>query len=93
MEQVNDLRLVSFDVLFAKGDRVAIRYTAEGHHKGEPHGDIPATGRKAHWTAAALFRAKGGKLTEFIKEWNKLAMWEQLGWPVAECLSQQHATT
>ncbi len=29
MEQVNDLRIVSFDVLFAKADRVCLRYTAE----------------------------------------------------------------
>ncbi len=92
MKQVNDLRLVSFDVIFAKADQVAIRYTAEGHHRGEPHGSIAPTGRKACWTAAALFRAKDGKLTAFIKEWNKLAMWEQLGWPTEECRSQQNAS-
>ncbi len=88
MRQVNDLRLVEFDVLFAHGDRVALRYSAEGSHRGEPHGEIPPTGRQARWTAAGLFRIEGGKLAEFIKEWNKLAMWEQLGWPVEECLSQ-----
>lgn len=27
------------------------------------------------------------KLPEFIKDWNKLSMWEQLGWPVHECLT------
>jgi predicted ester cyclase len=86
MKQVNDLHFVGFDVLFAKGDRVALRYTAEGSHSGEPHGDIPPTGKKARWTASALFRVEGGKLAEFIKDWNKLSMWEQLGWPVEECL-------
>jgi len=88
MKQVDDLHFVGFDVVFAEGDRVALRYTAEGSHRGEPHGDIPPTGRTARWTAAALFRVEGGKLAEFIKEWNKLAMWEQLGWPVEECLTQ-----
>jgi predicted ester cyclase len=88
MRQVNDLHIVNFDVLFAKGDRVCLRYTAEGHHKGEPHGSVAPTGRKAQWTASALFRAEGGKLTEFIKDWNKLSMWEQFGWPIEECLTQ-----
>jgi len=86
MKQVNDLHFVSFDVLFAKGDRVCLRYTAEGSHSGEPHGDIPATGRRATWTACAVFRASNGKLVEFIKDWNKLSMWTQFGWPQTECI-------
>ena len=53
MRQVNDLRLISFDVLFAKGNWVCLRYTAEGSHSGEPHGEFPPTGKKARWTAAA----------------------------------------
>jgi predicted ester cyclase len=88
MSQVADLHLVNLDVIFAKGDRVCLRYTAEGSHCGEPHGDIPPTGRRARWTAAALFRIEGGRLVEFIKEWNKLFMWEQLGWPIEECLTR-----
>lgn len=87
MEQVNDLHIVSFDVLFADADRVCLRYTAEGAHRGEPHGDIQPTGRTARWAAAALFQVRDGKLVEFIKEWNKLPMWEQLGWPAEECLT------
>ena len=87
MQQIADLHIVSFDVAFAKGDRVCLRYTAEGSHCGEPHGDIAATGKKARWTASALFRVEDGKLVEFIKDWNKLAMWEQFGWPLAECLT------
>lgn len=87
MEQVNDLHIVSFDVLFAKADRVCLRYTAEGAHGGRPHGDIAPTGRTARWSAAALFQVQEGKLVEFIKDWNKLSMWEQLGWPVEECLT------
>ena len=88
MEQVNDLRLISFDVVFAQGPWVCLRYTAEGSHSGEPHGAIPPTGRKARWTAAALFRVENERLAEFIKEWDKLAMWEQFGWPLEECLSR-----
>ncbi len=89
MEQVNDLHIVNFDVLFCSGDQVALRYTAEGAHRGQPHGDIEPTGRTARWSAAALFRVQDGKLVEFFKDWNKLSMWEQLGWPLEECLTQR----
>jgi hypothetical protein len=91
MKQVNDLYLVSLDVFFAHGNRVCLRYTAEGSHSGEPHGSIPATRRTARWTAAALFRVENEKLSEFIKDWNKLSMWEQLGWPTEECLTRAPA--
>lgn len=89
MKQVIDLHFVSFDILFAKADRVCMRYTAQGTHSGEPHGDIIPTGRKSRWTACALFRIEDGKLIECIKEWNKLAMWEQFGWPTEECLASK----
>jgi hypothetical protein len=49
------LHIVNSDVLFFHGDGVAIRYRAEGVHAGEAHGEIQPTGRKAQWTAAALF--------------------------------------
>jgi predicted ester cyclase len=88
MKQVNDLHLISFDVMFASGHWVALRYSAEGSHCGEPHGSIPPTGKRARWTAAALFRVDNGKLAEFIKEWDRLSMWRQLGWPLEECLSR-----
>jgi predicted ester cyclase len=88
MEQVNDLHLVSYDVLFGADDRVCLRYTAEGAHRGAPHGDVPPTGRRARWSAAAIFQVTDGRLAEFIKEWNKLSMWKQLGWPTSECLTQ-----
>jgi predicted ester cyclase len=87
MKQVNDLHIVGFDVFFGADDRVCLRYTAEGTHRGDPHGDIPPTGRTARWSAAAIFQVHNGQLREFIKDWNKLSMWEQLGWPASECLA------
>nr|WP_322713599.1 ester cyclase [Nostoc sp. ChiSLP03a] len=89
MKQVNNLHFVSFDVLFAKEDKVCLRYTAEGNHSGQPHGNINPTGKKAQWTATGTFRVENGKLAEFIKDWNKLSMWEQFGWPIEECLTQK----
>jgi predicted ester cyclase len=86
MRQINDLRIINFDVFFAKDNRVCLRYSAEGSHRGEPHGALQPTGRTAQWNAAAIFRLENGKIAEFIMNWNKLPMWEQLGWPTEECL-------
>jgi predicted ester cyclase len=95
LKQIDDLRITNFDVFFAKDNRVCLRYSAEGSHMGEPHGAIQPTGRVARWNAAAIFRLENGKIAEFIKEWNKLSIWEQLGWPLEECLvstDQQQST-
>ena len=86
LEAVNDLHFVSFDEFFAQGDRVCLRYTAEGSHSGKAHSGIAPTGNKARWSASAIFRVEDGKLKEFIKDWNKLHLWQQLGWPLQECL-------
>lgn len=64
MKQIADLHLVSFDAIFAKDDLVCIRYTAEGSHCGEAHGSIAASGKKARWTAAGIFRCQDGKSYE-----------------------------
>lgn len=89
MRQVSDLRLVENDVLLAEGDRVAVRDAAEGHHRGASHGTIARNGRETRWTAAAPVRAQDGKPGEFIKEWNRPAMRERLGWPVEACLAAE----
>jgi predicted ester cyclase len=80
MSSLSDLHIVSFDVIHAKGPLVALRYTAEGTHKGEPHNGIEPTGKHGKWTASGLFEVHDGKITSFIKEWDKLHMWKQLGW-------------
>ena len=41
----------------------------------------------AHEYTCALFRVEDDKLVEFVKEWNKLPMWQQLGWPIEEGLT------
>lgn len=80
MSAIADLHIVSYDVLFAKDGHVLLRYSAEGTHCGEAHNGIEASGRKAKWTASAIFEVKGGKIKSFTKEWDKLNMWTQLGW-------------
>lgn len=64
MKSINDLRIIDFDYLIAKDNQVALRYSAEGTHSGEAYKDIQPSGRKAKWTAAALFQLNDqGKIT------------------------------
>jgi len=94
MREINDLHLTSFDVFFSKGDSVCLRYSAEGSHSGASHGQLAPTGKTARWTACGIFRIEDGKLVEFIKEWDKHSVWEQLGWPVEEgSVDQAHAAS
>lgn len=80
MSAIADLHIVSYDIVFAKNGHVLLRYSAEGSHCGQPHNGIEASGKKAKWTASAIFEVQGGKVKSFIKEWDKLNMWKQLGW-------------
>ena len=79
MAAIADLHIVSYDMVFAKDGHVLLRYTAEGSHCGEAHNGIEPSGKKARWTAAAIFEVKEGKIYSFTKEWDKLNMWKQLG--------------
>ena len=74
MKSVNDLRILRFDRVFAKNGHVLLRYTAEGTFGGEPYMDIPANGRKAQWSAAAIFEVEDGKVKHFTKDWDQKVM-------------------
>ena len=57
-----DLRFTVED-LIADGDKVAVRYTAHGTHKGNFMGVAP-TGKEVTWTAVTLFHLVNGKIQE-----------------------------
>ncbi|KAL2439021.1 hypothetical protein ABEF95_015532 [Exophiala dermatitidis] len=85
MESVADLHIIRFDQVFAKNGHVLLRYTAEGSHCGKPYKGIPASGRHAQWSAAAIFEVEDGKIKSFTKDWDQKTMQIQLGWaPVKE---------
>ena len=71
MASLSDLHIKSIDILFAKNGHVLLRYSATGSHIGEPHNGIEPTGRRAHWTASAIFEVRDGKVHSFTKEWDK----------------------
>lgn len=92
MDCLPDLHIIQYDYICfdEKNRRVALRYSAEGTHTGKNYfkdESIRPTGKHAKWHAAALFELdEQNKITLFIKEWDKLDMWNQLGWPQKDCI-------
>jgi predicted ester cyclase len=62
---------VTYDDVLAEGDRVAIRFTCRGTHKGEFMGVAP-TGRQIYFMGLSIARFVKGKVAE---------MWEFLDTP------------
>lgn len=76
-EAFPDVRMTVEDV-FSEGDRVALRWRAEGTHRGELEGLAP-TGVHAEVTGISVDRWQGGKVVESWTQWDNLGMARQLG--------------
>ena len=61
--------------MFGEGDRVVIRYTYRGTHKGDLMG-IPPTGKQVAVTGIGIMRVANGKILE---EWINNDLMQQLG--------------
>jgi predicted ester cyclase len=64
--------------LVAEGDKVAIRWSWRGIHKGEYMGIAP-TGKQVTMTGISILRIVGGKIVEEWGESDNLGFMEQLG--------------
>lgn len=72
-----DLRLTPEDMV-AEGDRVVVRFTLSGTHKGELMGIHP-TSRKVTITGIQILRVASGKIAENWINLDALGMLQQLG--------------
>jgi steroid delta-isomerase-like uncharacterized protein len=72
-----DLHMTVDDVL-AEGDKVAVRWSATGTHRGELMG-IPPTGKRVTVTGMIMSRCAGGKFVEEHEIFDSLGMLQQLG--------------
>ena len=63
---------------FGGGDRVAVRFTSRGTHRGELMG-IPPTGRQPAWTGIEIYRVTGGKIVARWVNVDLLGLVRQLG--------------
>lgn len=66
------------DDVIADGDRVAVRMTFKGVHKG-PMGDLPATGNAVSQPFMIIYRVAGNKIVEHWTSMDRLALMQQLG--------------
>jgi steroid delta-isomerase-like uncharacterized protein len=72
-----DLTLTNEDVV-AEGDKVALRWTARGTHKGPLMG-LPPTDHEVTLTGIDILRIADGRIVERWGEFNGLEMLQQLG--------------
>ncbi|MDQ3657461.1 MAG: ester cyclase [Chloroflexota bacterium] len=72
-----DLR-IAVDDMVAEGDRVAVRYSSQGTHRGDALG-VPATGQAAEGTGMDFFRIADGKLAERWAELDFTGLLVQIG--------------
>ena len=68
----------SVDDLFADGDRVAVRVTLRGTHKGEFLG-IPPTGKQLNVSGIGIYRIADGKIAEVWGLRDHIGTMPQLG--------------
>ncbi len=62
---------------FGAGDRVAVRWSATMHHRGNGLG-MEATGAEVKITGMGMARFEHGKVKEHWDNWDKLAMFQQI---------------
>ena len=72
-----DFKVTTNDVI-AEGDKVAVRSTWSGTHKGEFMG-IPPTGKGISFEVIDITRITGGKIVEHWGQMDNLGMMQQLG--------------
>jgi len=66
------------DDMVAEGDKVAVRWTWRGTHKGEFMGIAP-TGKEVTVTGICILHIVGGKIVEDWGQMDNLGMMQQLG--------------
>jgi steroid delta-isomerase-like uncharacterized protein len=72
-----DRKIVHHETI-SEGDRVLIRWSMTGTHRGDLMG-IPPTGKRTTLTGFDYFRIKDGKIAEMWQEADQLSMLRQLG--------------
>jgi steroid delta-isomerase-like uncharacterized protein len=71
-----DIHMKIEDIM-AEGDRVTVRITAEGTHKGGNLGVAP-TGRRIHIEGIVIVRIANGQIVEGWNSWDQLGLLRQI---------------
>jgi predicted ester cyclase len=76
VEAFPDLHIELQD-LFGVDDKIAVRWTATMHHRGQSLGVAP-TGAPLKFGGMGFARISGGKIVETWDVWDRLAMFQQI---------------
>lgn len=74
---IPDIRMTIEDIM-AEGDKVTVRITVEGTHKGGQLGVAP-TGRRIRIAGVVLVRIANGQIFEGWNSWDQLGLLRQIG--------------
>jgi steroid delta-isomerase-like uncharacterized protein len=77
MNAFPDTRFTISDAI-AEGDRVVLRWSVRGTHRGELQGIAP-TGRQVTLTGTTTFKVANHKLVESYDNWDALGLMQQIG--------------
>lgn len=66
------------DDIFSTEDRVVVRWTTTGTHKGSLQ-NIAPTGKSVKVSGISVYRIVNGKITEISQAWDRLGLLEQIG--------------
>jgi steroid delta-isomerase-like uncharacterized protein len=69
---------ITINEMIAEGNKVAVRWTFTGTHRGEFQG-IPATGQAVNWTGIDIYTVTDGKLAGLERSGDMLGLLQQLG--------------
>lgn len=69
---------VKIEDIFAVDDKVVVRWTCQGVHRGELQGIAP-TNKNFTITGISIYRFTGGKISEAWQSWDRLGLLEQIG--------------
>lgn len=69
---------VKIDEIMVADDKVIVRYTGHGTHKGEYEGMRP-TNKEFRVTGIAIYKLVNGKISEMWVSWDRLGLLEQIG--------------
>ena len=75
-----DFRIVTEDI-FAEGDKVVLRWTVRGTHRGQMEllQNIPPTGKQVTWLGMDIYHFRDGKIVEGWRSWDRLSLFQQVG--------------
>lgn len=77
LDAIPDLHLI-IDDMVVEGDKVAVRWTITGTHRGVLRG-IPPTNKKVKTWGIQIYRFAGGRLMEIWERYDTLSTMQQLG--------------